>query len=118
MPAVRSASDWMRRSKSWKEALRRAKYNTTAKTARLRIRAVAYHRVSRPRILSMSGPHDVAHAAHRVNELGLAAVVDFLAQARDHHSDEVRARIEVVVPGILGDQRARHQPPPAAHEVL
>src|SRR6185503_6246017 len=118
MPAVKSASDWMRRSRSWYEALRRAKYSTTAKTARLRISAVAYHRVSRPRMLSMSGPHDVAHAAHRVDQFGLAAVIDLLAQARDDHVDDVRARIEVVVPRVLGDQRPRHHASLMAHQVF
>src|ERR1700694_103995 len=118
MPAVRSASDWMRRSRSWYVTLRREKYRTTAKTATLRMSAVAYQMVNRPRMLSTLRAHHVTHAAHRMDQLGLAALIDLLPEARDHDVHDVRAGIEVVIPGVLGDQRARHHAPVMPHQIL
>src|SRR5205809_8146321 len=98
----------MRRSRSWEEALRRAKYRTTANTARLRMSAVAYHTVSRPRMVSTLGPDHVAHAAHRVDQFRLPALIDFFPEPRPHHVHDVRAGVGVIVPGLLGYRRARH----------
>src|SRR5690349_4572106 len=117
MPAVRSASDLTRASSSSYDARRRDPYSSVAKTASVSVRAVAYHAVSRPRIVCISGLHHVPHAAHRVDHLRLAAVVELLAQPVDHHVDDVGAGIEVVIPRILGDQRARHHPPVVAQQV-
>src|SRR5256885_7114784 len=108
----------MRRSRSWYVALRRAKYKTTAKTAMLRMSAVAYHTVIRARILSTLRAHHVSHAAHRVDQLGLLALVDLLAQPRDDDVDDIRAGIEVIVPGILRDEGARHDTALMPHQIL
>src|SRR5438477_1385955 len=84
----------------------------------LRISAVAYQMVNRPRILSTLGANHVAHAAHRVNQLGFPGVIDLLPQSCDHHVYDVRAGIEVVVPGVFGDQCPRHHTALMPHEVL
>src|SRR5437867_12401332 len=109
MPAVSDASDRIRWSRSWYEALRRSRYSTPANAASVRASAPEYHAVSRPRRVCTSRFHDVADPAHRVDQLGFAAVVDFLAQARDHDVHDVRAGIEVVVPGVFRDQGARSE---------
>src|SRR5262245_26206889 len=108
MPAVRSASDCRRASRSWNDTLRRATYSTAAKMARVSPIAVVYQTVSRPRIVSTSFLHHVAHATHGVDQLGATAAVDLLAQPGDHHVHDVGPGIEVIVPRILGDQRTRH----------
>src|SRR5512145_1830859 len=84
----------------------------------LRIRAVAYQIVSRPRMLSISRAHDVAHAAHRVNQLRFSGMIDLLAQPRDHDVYDVCSGIEVIVPGVLGDECSRHDATLMTHEVL
>src|SRR5256886_3444360 len=66
----------------------------------------------------MSRLHDVSHTTHRVNQLRLAGVVDLLPQPRDHHVHDVRAGVEMVVPGVFGDERPRHDAPLVAHQVL
>src|SRR5207244_2826310 len=80
--------------------------------------AVAYQIVNRPRMLAMSGAYHVSHAAHRVNQLGFFGVIDLLAQPGDDHVHDVRAGIEVIIPGVFGDQRAGHHPALMAHQVL
>src|SRR3989442_14315579 len=108
MPAESAASERMRWSRSWNEALRRARERATENAARVSASAVEYHTVSRPRMVSISRLHDVAHAAHRVDQPGLGGVVDLLAQTRDHHVHDVGAGAEMVGPGVLGDERARN----------
>src|SRR5256886_4128493 len=118
MPAVSAASDWIRWSRSWYDALRRARYSTPANAARVSARAPAYQAVSRPRSVCMSRLHDVADPAHRVDQLGFAPVVDLLAQPRDHDVHDVRTGVEMVVPGVLRDESPRHDPTLMAHQVL
>src|SRR2546429_3498178 len=118
MPAVSDASDRIRWSRSWYEALRRSRYSTPANAARVRASAPEYQAVSRPRSVCTSRFHDVADAAHRVDQLGVAPVVDLLPQPRDHDVYDVRAGVEVVVPGILRDQGPRHHAAVVPHEVL
>src|SRR3989442_6097276 len=118
MPAVSDASDRIRWSRSWYEALRRSRYSSPAKAASVRARAPEYQAVSRPRSVCTSRLHDVADPAHRMDQLGFAPVVDFLAQPRDHDVHDVRAGVEVVVPGVLRDQSPRHDATLVAHEVL
>src|SRR2546422_8677391 len=115
MPAVSAASDWIRWSRSWYDALRRSRYSTPANAARVRASALEYQAVSRPRSVCMSRLHDVADPAHRVNQLGFAPVVDLLAQPCDHDIHDVRAGVEVVVPGVLRDQGPRHDAALVAH---
>src|SRR6266568_5235796 len=118
MPAVSDASDRIRWSRSWYDALRRSTYNTPANAASVRASAPEYQAVSRPRSVCTSRFHDVADAAHRVDQLGFAPVVDLLAQPRDHDVHDVRAGVEMVVPGVLGDESPRHDPTLMAHQVL
>src|SRR5437867_5703133 len=118
MPAVSDASDRIRWSRSWYEALRRSTYNTPANAASVRASAPEYHAVSRPRSVCTSRFHDVADPAHRVDQFGVAPVIDLLAQPRDHDVHDVRAGVEVVVPGIFRDQGPRHDAALVSHEVL
>src|SRR5947209_20595097 len=118
MPPVISASEATRWSRSLNDAVRRVKYSTIAKAARVSARAVEYHAVSRPRIVSISGLHDVPDAADRMNQLRLAARVDLLAQPGDHYVHDVGAGIEVVIPGVFGDQRPRHDAALMACQIL
>src|SRR2546422_2363654 len=118
MPAVSAASDWIRWSRSWYEALRRSRYSTPANAARVSASAPEYQAVSRPRSVCMSRLHDVADPAHRVDQLGFAPVVDLLAQPRDHDVHDVGAGVEMVVPGVLRDESPRHDPALMAHQVL
>ena len=60
----------------------------------------------------------VAGAAAGVNQLHLMPVVDLPAQALDVDLDEVRLRIEAVVPDMLGDVAAAHDLPLAPRQVL
>src|SRR5687768_383980 len=62
--------------------------------------------------------HHVSYAAHGVNQLPLVPGVDLLAKVVDHHVDDVRPRIEVVAPRVLGDQRAAHDAAGVAHQIL
>src|SRR2546430_3075117 len=105
-------------SKSSWGARRRATYSTIANAASVSTSAAEYHTVRRPRIVCMSRLHDVAHAAHGVNQLRLARVIDLLAEPRDHDVHDVRPGIEVVVPGVLRDQGARHDAARMPHQVL
>src|SRR5690348_1167211 len=118
MPAVSSASDSMRRSSSPYSALRRDRKTAIVNPARMMATALANQVVIRVRIVSISRLHDVSDAPDRVDQLRLAAMVDLLAQPCDHDVDDVRSRIEVVVPGVLGDQGARHDATVMAHQVL
>src|SRR3989475_12855156 len=118
MAAPSAGSDRIRWSRSWNEALRRAKYNAPAKAASVSTSAVEYDAVSRARMVCTSGLDHVAHATQGVDQLRPAPVIDLLAQPRDHDVHDVRPRIEVIIPGVLGDQRARHHPALMAHQVL
>src|SRR5207249_7130742 len=112
------ASDRIRWSRSWNEALRRAKYSAAAKAASVSASAVEYDAVSRARMVCTSGLHHVAHATHRVDQLRLAPVIELFAQPRDHDVHDVRPGIEVIIPGVLSDQGARHHPALMAHQVF
>src|SRR5437879_13138633 len=97
----------MRWSRSSYDARRRATYSTIANAARVSTSAAEYHTVRRPRIVCTSRLHDVAHAAHGVNQLRLARVIDLLAQPGDHDVHDVGPGLEAVVPGVLPDQGTR-----------
>src|SRR5204862_4110518 len=84
----------------------------------LKMSAVAYEMVNRPRMLSMLRPHHVSYAAHRLDQLGFFGVIDLLAQPCDDDVHDVRPGIEVIVPRVLGDQRARHDATLMPHQVL
>src|SRR3712207_7747312 len=40
------------------------------------------------------------------------------AEVIDHHVDDVRSRVEVVPPRVLGDECAAHDPALMAHQIL
>jgi len=44
--------------------------------------------------------------------------MSFGSEPRDHHVHDVGSGVEVVVPGVLGDQRPRHDAPLVAHQVF
>jgi hypothetical protein len=75
--------------------------STTPKTS-------TYHRVSRTRtllnmvFLQVCG-QNVAFTTPRVNQRRVEAFVNLFAQPPDVHVNDVRERVEVLVPDVLGD---------------
>ena len=47
----------------------------------------------------------VADPAHRVDQPRVETLVHFLAQSVDHHVDHIGAGVEVVTPGVFGNER-------------
>src|SRR5439155_1468100 len=80
---------------------------------------VAYHNANRrpkvrvnagtdgPSLPLFSGPEDIAHASHRVQQLFLERPIDLLAQPAHQHVDDVGLRVEVVLPHVRQDHRLR-----------
>src|SRR3954447_26952104 len=103
---ARSAS----RARGWatsrSPACRRSMYSAVPNASTVAASATVYQRVSRRRMVAILGLHDVADAPDGVDQLLRVPGVDLLAQPVDHHVHDVGPRIEVIVPGILGDQRA------------
>src|SRR5437660_2068482 len=64
------------------------------------------------------GAEDIADSAHGVQQLGLERLVDLLAQPADEHVDDVRLRIEVVLPHVREDHRLRDDTAGVAHQVF
>src|SRR3954469_5326359 len=60
----------------------------------------------------------VPRAADRLDELGIKPLVDLGTQPADMRLDDVGPRVEVEIPDILQQHRARHDPPGVAHQVL
>src|SRR5688500_1110985 len=96
---------------------RRSRYSAVPKARTVTARATVYQRVSRRRMVVISGFHDVPDAPTRVHQLLRVPGIDLLAQAVDDHIDDVSAWVEVVIPGVLGDESTRHNPPRVAHQV-
>src|SRR5918995_23572 len=115
---ARSASRLRRWSSSLKLACFRARYSAVPNASTDTASATVYHKVSRRRMVAMSGLHDVPDATHRMHQFLGVAGVDFLAQPVDDHVHDVGSRIEVIVPGILGDERAGHDPARMPHQIL
>src|SRR3954447_11499842 len=103
---ARSASRASRWSSSRSLACLRSMYSAVPNASTVAASATVYQRVSRRRIVAISGLHDVADAPDRVNQLLRVSGVHLLAKPVDHHVHDVGARIEVIVPGVFGDQRA------------
>ena len=57
-----------------------------------------------------SAPHDVAGAAHRVQQARRAVGLDLLAQPVDEHLDQVRQRVVVIAPDVLGEHACASPP--------
>src|SRR6186997_2115498 len=80
-----------------------------ATVMRAAARAATQNSVSRPRTLSIAmvpfvhDPQRVTGAPPGLNELDRLPVVDLPAQALDVDLDQVRHRIEAVVPDMFGD---------------
>src|SRR6185369_1578024 len=68
--------------------------------------------------LLLTGFEHVPNPAHRLDEPGATASVHLLPETVDHHVHDVGPGIEVIVPGVLGDQGPRHHPPDVPHQVL
>src|SRR5690349_18149154 len=68
-----------------------------------------YHSVSRDRtesIIVAPCTERVARAANRLQELHGPAVVNLPAEPLDVHVDQIRSRVEGVIPDVIGDRRA------------
>src|SRR5438045_7638306 len=61
---------------------------------------------------------DIAHASHRMQELLLEPAIDLLPQAADEDVDDVRLRVEAVVPHVRQDHRLRDDLAGVAHQIL
>src|SRR5215217_3350127 len=115
---ARSASSVSRWSSSRTLAWRRSKYSAVPKASTVTASATVYQKVSRRRMVAMSGLYDVPDAANGVHQLMGLSGVHLLAQSVDHHIHNVGAGVEVIVPGVLGNQRAGHYPAGVPHEIL
>src|SRR6476646_11341749 len=115
---ARSASRPSRWSSFLRLDCRRSRYSSVPNAAIVIPSATVYQKVSRWRIVCTSHLHDVSHATHRVHPLLGVARVHLLAEPVDHHVHDVGAGIEVIVPGILGDEGPAHHPAGVAHQVL
>src|SRR6476469_3160980 len=93
-------------------------YSAVPKASTVTARATVYQTVSRRRMVVISRLYHVPDATNRVHQLLRMPRVDFLAQPVDDHIDDVGARIEVVIPRVLGDQGPRHHPGGMPHEIL
>src|SRR3954469_6703545 len=82
-----------------------ARYAATAASATATATAAAAASVRRRR-RGMSISHDVAHAAHGVQQPRLAALLRLAPQVAHVDAERVRARAEVVAPDALEDLRA------------
>src|SRR5216684_4489884 len=71
-----------------------------------------------PTTLSLSRLQDVPRPPDRVNQLDLAFAVDDAAEAADVDLDQVREGIEIVVPDVLGDLFAAHDPAGIYREIF
>src|SRR6266542_583598 len=115
---ARSDSSASRRSSSRRLDWPRSRYSAPPKATTVMPSATVYQKASRRRMVVMSALHHVAHAANGVDQFVRMPRVHLLAQPVDHHVNDVGAGIEVIVPGILGDQGTGHHPPRVSHEVL
>src|SRR5579871_4914996 len=65
-----------------------------------------------------SPAEDIPHSPDRVQQLLLEPLVDLLPQTADQHVDDVRLRIEVVVPHVRQDHRLRYDLAGVPHQIL
>src|SRR3954468_5544463 len=115
---ARSASRASRWSSSRSLACRRSMYSAVPNASTVTASATVYQKVSRRRMVAISGLYDVPDAANGVHQLVGLSGVHLFAQPVDHHVHDVGAGVEVIVPRILGDQRPGHHPAGVAHEIL
>src|SRR5215203_6136943 len=106
----------MRWSSSLMPDCRLSRYNAVPKASTVTASATVYQRVSRRRIVVISDLHDVPNASNCVHQLLSMRGVHLLAQPVDDHVDDVGSGIEVVVPGVFGNQRPRHDSARVPHE--
>src|SRR6185295_17367606 len=115
---ARSDSSASRRSSSRKLDWPLMTYSAPPNVTTVSPRATVYQSASRRRMVAISAPHDVAHAAHGVHQLFGVPRDDLLAQPVDDHIDDVGPGVEVIVPGVLGDQGPGHHSARVPHQVL
>src|SRR5688500_17829796 len=116
--SARSGSSRRRWSSSRTLDARRSRYSSVPKATTVTPSATVYQKVSRRRMVVMSRLHDVADAPHRVHQLMGVSGVDLLPQPVDDHIHDVGPGIEVIVPGIFGDEGAGHDPAGVPHEIF
>src|SRR5205823_12781040 len=83
--------------------------------------SVEYQRASRSpnvRVNGGSRAEDIPDTADGLQQLLLERPIDLLAQAAHEHVDDVRLRIEAVLPHMREDHRLRHDFAGVAHQVL
>src|SRR5256885_846638 len=83
--------------------------------------SVAYQSASRnpnARVKRGSRAEDIPDTADRLQQLFLERPIDLLAQAAHEHVDDVRLRIEAVLPDVREDHRLRDDFAGVAHQVL
>src|SRR5690349_9122740 len=96
----------------------RSKYRAAPKASTVVASATVYHRVSRRRMVAISGLYDVAVASVGGVQLVGVAGVSLLPEAVDHQVGDVGGRMEVVLPGVFREQGAGHGSSWVAQEVL
>src|SRR5690242_10643099 len=77
---ARSDSSVSRRSSSRRLACPRITYSAPPKVTTVSPSAMVYHTASRRRMVAISAPHDVTHAAHGVHQLLDVPRIHLLAQ--------------------------------------
>src|SRR5437667_12480397 len=83
-----------------------------------RTNSVAYHSPSRrPKPLARSSK-DIADTTHRLQQLSLEWTIDLVPEPADQDVDDVRLRIEVVIPDVRQNHRLRDDLSRVAHQVL
>src|ERR1039458_2747651 len=121
MRTASSADVVARAMRSCRAAWVRSYPTTTENTNIVPASARAYDPVIRVRMEATAAAlrlDHVADAADGGDQLPAATGVELLAQVVDHDVHDVRARIEVIPPGVLGDERAAHHAPHVPGEVF
>src|SRR5689334_3734417 len=70
------------------------------------------NRMSARRVQAVAGP------AHRVQQRPRETLVDLLPKSADMHVDHIGLRVEMVVPDILQQHRARDDVPRMPHQIF
>src|SRR5262245_46437205 len=111
---------WYSRSISFK----RTRYSSAARAARMHGAHAQWSNVSRVASEgltlagcgSAAGFEDIARAANGVDQLAGKRIVELAPQAPDRHVHDIRVAVEVDVPDLLGDERARQHLALVAYE--
>src|SRR5688572_25347207 len=80
--------------------------------------STSFSRLGSAAFPSRSPPNHVSDTPNRGDHFPLVPGIDLLPEVIDHHVDNVGPRVEMIPPGILGDERAAHDAPLVPHEIL